>query len=47
MDVLLIPIALYRLPVALAEAGWRMSFWTRQDSISPAMISFGLRQSIM
>src|SRR5579883_411518 len=32
---------------ALAACGFKMSFCTRQDSISPTMISLGLRQSIM
>src|SRR5438309_7927539 len=37
----------YRALDVFAGIGCRMSFCTRQDSISPTMISFGLRQSIM
>src|ERR1700733_7672692 len=37
----------YRAADVFADSGCSMSFCTRQDSISPTMISFGLRQSIM
>src|SRR5216683_6233236 len=37
----------YRALDVFVGIGCRMSFCTRQDSISPTMSSFGLRQSIM
>src|SRR5258708_1240209 len=40
-------ISRYREPTFLAVVGSRIIFCTRQDSISPAIISFGLRQSII
>ena len=44
---LLMSVAAYCASTVFAACGFRMSFCTRQDSISPTMISFGLRQSIM